>query len=78
MHFDLVDLRLMARVAEASSLTRGAEAAFLSVPAASTRIKNLEEGIGTRLLHRTSQGVRLTPPGQVFVQHARAVLAQVG
>ncbi|HEY1391724.1 MAG TPA: LysR family transcriptional regulator, partial [Methylibium sp.] len=34
LHFDLVDLRLMVHVAEANSLTRGAEAAHLSVPAA--------------------------------------------
>ncbi|MGE5337700.1 MAG: LysR substrate-binding domain-containing protein, partial [Gemmatimonadota bacterium] len=77
LHFDLVDLRLMVRVAECNSLTRGAEAAHLSVPAASTRIKNLEEGIGTKLLYRTSQGVTLTPPGQAFVFHARQVLAQL-
>ena len=62
MHFDLVDLRLMIRVAEANSLTR---------------IKNLEESVGTKLLYRTSQGVTLTPAGQAFVHHARAVLAQL-
>lgn len=77
MHFDLVDLRLMVRIAEANSLTRGAEASFLSLPAASTRIKNLEESLGTKLLYRTSQGVTLTPPGQAFVHHARTVLAQL-
>ena len=62
MHFDLTDLRLMVRVAECNSLTRGAEASFMSLPAASTRIKNLEESVGTKLLYRTSQGVTLTPP----------------
>ncbi len=77
MHFDLVDLRLVVRIAEANSLTRGAEASFLSLPAASTRIKNLEESIGAKLLYRTSQGVTLTPPGQAFVRHARTVLAQL-
>ena len=77
MRFDLVDLRLMVRVAEASSLTRGAEASSISLPAASARVKNLEEYIGAKLLYRTSQGVTLTPPGQAFVQHARAVLDQI-
>jgi len=77
LHFDLVDLRLMVRVAEANSLTRGAEASHISLPAASTRIKNLEENLGLKLLYRTSQGVTLTPPGQAFVQHARTVLAQL-
>jgi DNA-binding transcriptional LysR family regulator len=77
MHFDLVDLRLMVNVAEANSVTKGAEASHLSVPAGSTRIKNLEEAIGAKLLYRTSQGVTLTPPGQAFVHHARLVLAQI-
>jgi len=77
LHFDLVDLRLIVRIAEANSLTRGAEASHISLPAASTRIKNLEEGVGTKLLYRTSQGVTLTPPGQALVQHARLVLQQI-
>ena len=77
MHFDLVDLRLMAHIADANSMTRGAELSFISLPAASTRIKNLEESIGAKLLYRTSQGVTLTPPGQAFVTHARMVLAQI-
>lgn len=77
LHFDLVDLRLMVHVAERNSVTRGAEAAHLSLPAASTRIKNIEEGLGTRLLDRSRHGVTLTPPGQAFVAHARQVLAQI-
>lgn len=77
MHFDLVDLRLMVRIAEANGLTRGAEASHMSLPAASTRVKNLEESIGAKLLYRTSQGVTLTPPGQAFVHHARLVLGQI-
>lgn len=77
MHFDLTDLRLMVRVAECNSLTRGAEASFMSLPAASTRIKNLEESVGARLFNRTSQGVTLTVPGQAFVLHARTVLGQI-
>jgi DNA-binding transcriptional LysR family regulator len=77
MHFDLTDLRLMVKVAEANSVTGGAQALFLSVPAASTRIKNLEESIGAKLLFRTPQGVTLTPPGQTLVSHARLVLGQL-
>ena len=77
MHFDLVDLRLMTAIADANSMTRGAELSFISLPAASTRVKNLEESMGTKLLYRTSQGVTLTPPGQAFVTHARIVLGQL-
>lgn len=77
MHFDLVDLKLMVCVADFNSLTKGAEGCFLSLPAASTRIKNLEASVGAKLLYRTSHGVTLTSPGQAFVQRARSVLAQI-
>lgn len=77
MHFDLVDLRLLVNVAETNSLTKGAEVSHISLPALSTRIKNIEQSIGTKLLYRTSQGVTLTPPGQAFVHHARTVLGQI-
>jgi len=43
MHFDLTDLRLQVHVAESNSLTRGAERSHMSLPAANTRIKNLED-----------------------------------
>jgi DNA-binding transcriptional LysR family regulator len=77
MHFDLVDLRLIVRVADANSLTKGAEASHISLPAASTRIKNLEDSIGAKLLYRASQGVTLTAPGQALVRHARLMLGQI-
>ena len=73
-HFDLVDLRLMALIAEHSSVTRGAEAAHLSVPAASMRVKSLESGSGLQFLYRSSQGVTLTAAGRTFVQHAKTIL----
>lgn len=77
LHFDLVDLRLIVRIAEANSLTRGAEACNLSLPAASVRIKNIEAGAGAKLFYRSSQGVTLTPPGKAFLHHAQRVLAQI-
>ncbi|WP_019140947.1 LysR substrate-binding domain-containing protein [Noviherbaspirillum massiliense] len=76
-HFDLVDLKLFVNIAETNSLTRGAERSHISAPAASLRIKHLEDGLGTKLLYRTSQGVTLTPPGQAFSHHARMVLLQL-
>jgi DNA-binding transcriptional LysR family regulator len=77
MHFDLFDLRLFVFVAEESNLRRGAERACISMAAASTRIKQLEENIGTRLLYRKAHGVELNPAGEAFLIHARRVLQQV-
>ncbi|MEO6972855.1 MAG: LysR substrate-binding domain-containing protein [Rhodoferax sp.] len=77
LHFDLVDIRLLINVADASSMSRGAEKTFLSPPAASNRIKSLEDAFGVKLLYRNSQGVTLTPAGHAFVRHARAIFEQV-
>lgn len=76
-HFDLTDMQLMVNVAGAHSMTKGAERSFLSLPAASNRVKNLEQHLGTALLYRNSQGVTLTPSGEAFVQHARIILRQL-
>ena len=77
MHFDLFDLRLFVFVAEESNLRRGAERACISLGAASTRIKQLEDNIGTRLFYRKPQGVEPTPAGEALLHHARLVLQQV-
>ena len=77
MYFDLTDMRLMLNIAEVKSLTKAAERTFLSLPAASHRIKNLEQSMGTELLYRSSQGVTLTPAGEVFVEHAKRVSQQL-
>lgn len=76
-HFDLIDMQLMVNVAGAQSMTKGAERSFLSLPAASNRVKNLEQHLGTTLLYRNSQGVTLTPSGEAFVRHARIILRQL-
>lgn len=77
MHLDLTDLRLLVNIAAANSITRGAERTHMSPPAASARIRHLEEDIGVRLLHRSAQGVTLTVAGQAFVHHARGMMLQL-
>jgi len=77
MHFDLMDLRLFVYVAEESNLRKGAERACISLAAASTRIKQLEDNIGAKLFYRKPQGVELNPAGEALLHHARLVLQQV-
>lgn len=76
-HFDFTDMRLVIHIAEASSLTAGAERACLSLPAASSRLKRFEESLGLKLFHRTAQGLTLTPAGKVVLQSAREVQHQL-
>ena len=76
MQFDLTDLRLFVATADEGNMTRAAERQHLSLAAASARIKALEAQSGLILLYREARGVRLTPPGEAFLFHARGVLRQ--
>lgn len=76
MHFDLTDLRLFVVTAEEGNLTRAAARQHLSLAAASARIKALEAQAGLPLLYREARGMRLSPPGEAFLHHARGVLRQ--
>ena len=76
MRFDLMDLNLFRHVADAGSITRGAERANLALAAASTRIRNMEQALGAQLLVRGRHGVRPTQAGSTLLQHARTMLTQ--
>lgn len=77
LQFDMFDMRLVIHVAEMNSLTGGAEKVFLSLPAASTRLKRLEESLGLKLFNRTTQGLTLTPAGRVVVRHSQQINRQL-
>jgi DNA-binding transcriptional LysR family regulator len=77
MRFDLVDLQLFIAVADARSITRGAQRANLALASASARIKGLEEALGTALLKRGRRGIELTAAGESLLDHARIVIHDV-
>ena len=77
MRFDLVDLRLFIAVAEARSITGGADRAHLALASASARIKGLEDAFGVQLFKRGRRGVDLTAAGESLLEHARIIIANV-
>jgi DNA-binding transcriptional LysR family regulator len=76
MRFDLTDLRLFCEVADAGSITAGAEKCAVALAAASTRIRKMEADLGAPLLIRSRQGVTPTPAGRMLLKHARGLLGQ--
>lgn len=68
------ELRAFVAVAQRKSFRAAADALFISPPALSRRIERLETALETRLLERTTRRVALTPSGQMFLEHASAVL----
>ena len=77
MRFDLVDLQLFIAVADARSITRGADRAHLALASASARIKGLEDALGVALLKRGRRGVELTAAGESLLDHARLIMHNV-
>ena len=69
------ELRSFVAVAERGSLSAAAEVLYLSVPALSAQIANLERELGTVLFDRSRKPARLTGAGQGVLARARDVLA---
>jgi DNA-binding transcriptional LysR family regulator len=60
-------------LSETLNFSRAAEQRNITQPAFSRRIRALESWIGAKLVERTTHSVALTPSGQHFLAHARAV-----
>ena len=76
MSFSLRQLRHFVCVAEHQNISSAARELFLSQPALSTSIVQLEEGLGLQLLIRHhARGVSLTPAGSTFAAQARSLIA---
>src|SRR4051812_44585018 len=60
-------------VAHARSFSRAAEGLSLTQPSVSHQIALLETEVGLRLLERGRGGLRLTPAGEVLLEHADQV-----
>ncbi|WP_206244102.1 LysR family transcriptional regulator [Novosphingobium terrae] len=77
MRFDFTDLRLFLAVVEAGSITHGATAIGLSLPAASERLRAMEAASGVTLLERGRRGVAPTHAGETLAHHAALVQRQM-
>ena len=73
----LQGMRVFARVAELGSFARAANTLDISRAMASSYVAQLEKHLGTRLLHRTTRRVTLSPQGAVYVEHCKRILAEI-
>jgi len=69
MTINLEYYKMFYYVAKLKSITLAAEELFISQPAVSQGIKQLEGSIGGSLFFRTSKGVSLTPEGEVLYKY---------
>jgi LysR family nitrogen assimilation transcriptional regulator len=69
-------LRYFVAIADAGSVSAAAPVVSIAQPALSRQLRELESALGTRLLLRSSRGVRLTPAGITFYESAQRILAE--
>lgn len=68
-------LRTLVAVVDMRSFTKAALQLGVTQPAVSAQIKRLQGLLGGELFDRTSQGVALTPQGEMVVSYARRLLS---
>lgn len=74
---NLYQLTTFVTVISEGSMTAAADKLFLTQPAVSQQIRNLEEELGVELLVRGVRQIKATPQGEILYEHARKILHHV-
>lgn len=75
MAMNMNNLKIFINVADSGSITRTAEALYISQPAVSKAIKNIEEDLGVTLFYRDKKnGISLTDTGRRVLGYARQMM----
>ncbi|MCR5212846.1 MAG: LysR family transcriptional regulator [Eubacterium sp.] len=73
---NISQLKYVLEVASSSSIREAATRLFISQPALSASIKELEEELGILIFDRSNRGISLTDQGREFVTYAKKVTGQ--
>ena len=77
MTFSLRQIQYFVAIAEHGAVARAAHALSISQSTMAESIRELEADLGFPLFERRAQGVELTLKGNLFLRHARKILADV-
>jgi LysR family transcriptional regulator, low CO2-responsive transcriptional regulator len=77
LHLTLRQLKVFESAARHLNFTRAAEELFLTQPAVSMQVKQLEESLGVALFEQLGKRVHLTEAGQEVLTYARTVTQQL-
>jgi len=75
MSFNIRQIRYFVAAAEAGKVVGAASAVGISPSAITEAIQDLEESVGTQLVTRHRDGIKVTYDGYVFLQHCRNILS---
>lgn len=71
------DLGFFSVLASAGSLSAAARELGITTPAVSKHLALIEQRVGLTLVNRTTRRMSLTPEGELYLQHARRILADI-
>ena len=71
------DMRVFVRVVDRGSFSAAGKDLGLTPSAVSKLVSRLEDRLGTRLLHRTTRRLALTPEGEIYNLRARDILGAI-
>lgn len=77
LHITLRQLKVFEAVARHLSFSRAAEELFLTQPAVSIQVKQLEESVALPLFEQMGKRIYLTEAGQELYQYSRAIAQQL-
>ena len=72
----ILQLKYVIAIASSKSFREAASRLFVSQPALSSTIRELEEELNIQLFERTNKGIRLTDPGKEFLAYAKEAVSQ--
>lgn len=72
----LLQLKYIVKIVECGSMNEASHELYISQPALSSAVKELEKEMGIEIFTRSSQGITLTVDGAEFLTYARQVLDQ--
>lgn len=72
----LLQLKYIVKIVECGSMNEASHELYISQPALSSSVKELEKELGIEIFTRSSQGIALTVDGAEFLTYARQVLDQ--
>ena len=64
------------RIAQSGSMTKAADALFISRPALVQQVKAAEAKLGFTVFERSAKGVTLTPVGKVFLEKGASIFKE--
>ena len=73
----LLALRVFVRIADARSFAKAADSLNLPRSSVSKLLQDLEHHLGTKLVERSTRALTITPAGEVYRDHALALLADL-